>query len=82
MPLFEITLKTLPSPAELGAETVGDGLDFFYEDVADGKQAETDTIALRVYHAIHLVVDTVEQPIGVNGARDTEFLIGVAADTG
>ena len=59
--------------AEFGSEAVGDGLHFAHIDVGNGEEAQAVAVAFGVDHAVHLVVDAVEQAVGVDGAGDAEF---------
>ena len=68
--------------AEFRREAVGDGLHFAHIDVGDGEQAQAVAVGLGVHHAVHLVVDAVQQAVHVERARDAQFRIGVAAHAG
>ena len=39
-------------------------------------------VRLRVHHAVHLIIDSVEQSVGVDRARNAEFRVRVSTDTG
>ncbi len=66
--------------AELGSEAVRYSLNFSHIDVGDRKKAQAIAVRLGVHHAVHLVVDAIQQAIGIDGARNAEFRIGMAAD--
>src|SRR5262249_24735327 len=68
--------------AELGSEAVRHGLYFAHVDVGDGEKAKAVAVTFGIDHTIHLVVDAVEQAVGVEGPRNAEFGVRMAADSG
>ena len=65
-----------------GAIAVRDGLHFAHVDIGDGKEAQAVAVAFGIHHAVHLVIDAVEQAVRIEGARDAELGIRMAADAG
>ena len=61
---------------------IGYRLDLADIDIGDWEKTQPVPVALGVHHPVHLVVDPVQQPVGVDRARDPQFGVGVAADAG
>ncbi len=65
--------------SELRCIAVADGLNLSYVGIGNREQANSVAIALRIRHAIHLVVDAIAETIGIDRSRDAQLRVGMAA---
>src|SRR5882724_2007805 len=67
--------------SEFRSKAVRNGLNLLHIDIRDRDQAQAIAIGFGIHHAVHLVVDAVEQAVGIDGSRYAKLGIRMAAYT-